>query len=494
MHNAVGAIADSRERYSVILDIAGILTGTLKPEELYQSIYEQTSRVLEATGFYIALYDADTDTATVVFYADRGRIERSNVTYRGSESPTIQQKCAVREDIPPQEDTLVLLGEAEEDITRSSITAPMLRDDCVLGVIGVQSYNENAYDDDDLQLLEAVAELAGVALDNARYVAQSERRRREAERLEEIGRAISSSLELQEVLRRVTAAVLDLVDAQTSTVWLLRGTAQDMIETAMTAGDSDLPLGETFPLVEGVRNPLVEQRKGLVLDHVPEHPFLAPELRERLGVETLVAVPLIAEDNVIGALSAGHRESRHYRDDEIRLLERLGQQAAVAVENARLHQKIRMLSLTDPLTGLPNRRQLEVVLEKEFAAAGRGRQLVIVMFDLDYFKRFNDERGHQAGDEALRRFADILNAQTRSMNLAARYGGDEFMTIVSDTDYEGALTHISRVNAALAKDALLNDIGVSAGIAEYSPDMVGPEDLIRAADADLYRRKKERGL
>ena len=159
-------------------------------------------------------------------------------------------------------------------------------------------------------------------------------------------------------------------------------------------------------------------------------------------------------------------------------------------ELARLRDQIG----ADPLTGLANRRHLSVYLEREFAAARRGRTLSVLLFDLDRFKEYNDTAGHQAGDEALRAFARILRSETRTMNLTARYGGDEFIAVLTDADARGGLALAERIARAMEADPLLGAAGlrVSIGAATYSPDMNGPEDLIRAADRDLYRRKAER--
>jgi diguanylate cyclase (GGDEF)-like protein len=178
----------------------------------------------------------------------------------------------------------------------------------------------------------------------------------------------------------------------------------------------------------------------------------------------------------------------------VRLLERLGFQASVAVANARLHEEVRALSLTDPLTGLPNRRHLDLFLEKEFAAARRGRKVAVMLFDLDSFKAYNDSAGHQAGDDALRAFANVLAAQTRAMNLAARFGGDEFVTVLTDSDRRGAVAHAQRVARSIDAHPLLGTIGLRAtiGIATFLQRMGEPGDLIRAADLDMYRRKTGR--
>jgi len=148
------------------------------------------------------------------------------------------------------------------------------------------------------------------------------------------------------------------------------------------------------------------------------------------------------------------------------------------------------LALTDELTGLPNRRFARVFLEKEFEAARRGRQLVVVLFDIDRFKRYNDDHGHGAGDEALRAFGQALGATTRKMNLSARYGGEEFMSIVSSADVPGALIFTERVRNALAQTQLKRGhITVSAGLAAYERSMASMDDLVAAADRALYAAK-----
>jgi diguanylate cyclase (GGDEF)-like protein len=135
---------------------------------------------------------------------------------------------------------------------------------------------------------------------------------------------------------------------------------------------------------------------------------------------------------------------------------------------------------------------MDTFLDKEFAAAERGRALAVVLFDLDEFKAYNDSAGHQAGDEALCRFAAILAGQTRAMNLAARYGGDEFIAILSDTDADGARGLVGRVMDEVRSDSILGDIGASFGLAAYASGMLGPDDLVRSADAALYDAKARR--
>ena len=158
----------------------------------------------------------------------------------------------------------------------------------------------------------------------------------------------------------------------------------------------------------------------------------------------------------------------------------------------RDRNEVEDMALTDTLTHLPNRRHAMVFLENEFASAERGRLLCAVFFDLDGFKGFNDRHGHPAGDEALRSFADILTQTTRRMNLSARFGGEEFLSILAGSDAEGAVSFAERVRIALAARALSGEtLTVSCGVATYHPSLSSPDDLLAAADHALYQAKRE---
>lgn len=148
------------------------------------------------------------------------------------------------------------------------------------------------------------------------------------------------------------------------------------------------------------------------------------------------------------------------------------------------------LALVDRLTGLPNRRHLEDALEREFAAAERGRGLAIVLFDLDHFKQVNDRHGHPAGDSALRAFAKILGSNTRRENLSGRYGGEEFVAVLRDTEPALALVFAQRVLSELRDWPLpWGRLTASAGIAHYQKGMGTYELLLGEADRALYRAK-----
>jgi diguanylate cyclase (GGDEF)-like protein len=169
--------------------------------------------------------------------------------------------------------------------------------------------------------------------------------------------------------------------------------------------------------------------------------------------------------------------------------------AALASEYHVAENQLRELVVTDPLTGLPNYRRLVEVLGAEIHRSNRSdKAFAVVFFDMDGLKRINDELGHLIGSRALCRFADTLKAACRGTDIAARYGGDEFVAVLPDTTEEGAQLVITRLNERLAEDNDKPEITVSAGIAMYPRDGGTPTTLLSAADRALYSVKAEKAL
>ena len=151
------------------------------------------------------------------------------------------------------------------------------------------------------------------------------------------------------------------------------------------------------------------------------------------------------------------------------------------------------LALMDPLTGMPNRRHSVVFIEAAFAAAKRGIPLTVVLFDVDKFKAFNDTRGHLAGDEALKRVAEVLVGTTRKMNLTSRWGGEEFLSMLSDTPVEGGRIFAERVLSEIHQAFPDGSVTLSAGVARYTDAMETPTRLLAAADEAMYSAKADGG-
>jgi diguanylate cyclase (GGDEF)-like protein len=204
-------------------------------------------------------------------------------------------------------------------------------------------------------------------------------------------------------------------------------------------------------------------------------------------------LPLSAGRTTFGTLTL---VGKSFDADQAMTANSLASHAAIALENARLHQIVERQALVDGLTGISNRRHCEDSLSGEIARADRlGTPLTLVLADLDDFKAVNDQHGHTAGDEVLREFASVLRATVRESDLAGRWGGEEFLLLLPGADGEGGALLADRVRRSLAERTFLGKDGAaftvtcSFGVAQHATG--GDErELFANADRALYRAKR----
>jgi len=492
--NSAGA-ASSGDRYRILLEASRRLGATLSPNELYEAIYRETAAALSAPGFYLALHDQGRDLARVVFYAQQGEGQQSDIAYRGSDSEvlTTQKSSLVSDGLEGA--PLLAIGAEASPTARSAVTAPLMHKGRVLGAMSAQSYEANAYDKADLELFEELARVAAVAIFNSQQFSELQRRRREAEQLEELGRALASKLDPDQVVRMIVSAVSDVLEVDGVAVWLCQPHDRAHCSVAESAGAIALPVGLEWALTDDLYERLIDRWEAVHLDNLATLSTMPERVAEHLTGGSAIGAPLILGGQVEGVLTAGSKQARRFGKEDIAVLQRIASQTSVALANARLHANLHALSLTDPLTGLPNRRRLQIHLDHEVAAASRGRPLAIAVFDIDKFKHYNDTFGHIAGDEILKAVGKVLHDENRTMNIVARYGGDEFVSVLSETDIEGAQLFVERVQGHIARNEILTKFGISIsiGCAEFDPEsMVSVNDVLRAADADMYEEKAQR--
>ena len=202
-----------------------------------------------------------------------------------------------------------------------------------------------------------------------------------------------------------------------------------------------------------------------------------------------VIVPVMARDKVVGGLCLLTPADFVGLDTNKKiLLSTIGSQIGIAMENARLYEKTRFLSLYDPLTNVANRRLMVSGMEKYFFLAKRyGKDFSIIMLDIDNFKIYNDTHGHGAGDTMLALVARVLLDDIRDADGVARYGGEEFLVMLPETCLEDALVTAERLRMQIADQT---GVTVSLGVAVYKEYMTKKEQLINAADEALYQAKK----
>lgn len=212
----------------------------------------------------------------------------------------------------------------------------------------------------------------------------------------------------------------------------------------------------------------------------------------------LAIVPLTLKGRALGAIVAdNHYNQRVVAKRELGSLTTLANLAAIAIDKARLHQKLKELAVLDGLTRLNNRRHYELTLRKELARAGRERRRVsLLLLDIDFFKACNDTYGHAIGDRVLVDLAAIIESGVRAGDFVARYGGEEFVVLLTGNAtqreaYQVALKLKSKVETSSLSSIPAGEITVSIGVATARADRVDREGLFALADAALYEAKKQ---
>jgi diguanylate cyclase (GGDEF)-like protein len=212
---------------------------------------------------------------------------------------------------------------------------------------------------------------------------------------------------------------------------------------------------------------------------------------------SVIIVPMRVGAHVVGAVSAQSYTMNAYGEEERDLLMTIASSAAIALENARLYQSARELSLTDDLTGLGNYRYFCDLLDKEIERAIRhSTPLTLVMLDSDHLKYINDKYGHAIGDTHLIHLADTMRAVARKSDILARYAGDEFMIILPNTAGADGLVLAERLRAEMERTPLMVDgtpvtATISLGVASMPQSGGSVDALVRAADAAMYEAKRQ---
>ena len=201
-----------------------------------------------------------------------------------------------------------------------------------------------------------------------------------------------------------------------------------------------------------------------------------------------IIVPLKAINKIAGVLYLYLAPDFKIDERKVKMLVSLGNQIGMAIDNARLYEETKSLSLQDPLTGLANRRFMEIVMDRSFTRAKRyGHLLSVIMLDIDYFKKYNDTYGHSAGDQLLVDIAKIISGEMREVDVIVRYGGEEFLVMLPETEAEKAREAAERIRKAVESKV---GVTVSLGVASYNKEMQTKEDLINRADMALYLAKQ----
>ncbi len=317
--------------------------------------------------------------------------------------------------------------------------------------------------------------------------------------LREVGKALTSSLELDHVLAVIMEMVGKLYEPRNWSLLML-DESSDELYFEVVVGEAQERLKEVrLKVGEGIAGWAAQNGEPVIITEAYQDPRFASWVDEKSGFETrsIVCVPLISKGRTLGVIELLNLASPNQDMEHLALLEALADFAAIAIENARSVEKIKELTIVDDCTGLYNARHMHSLLETEISRAIRyNTSFSVVFLDLDYFKDINDEHGHLVGSRLLREVGQLLTHNLRTVDWAVRYGGDEFVIILPQAGKDEAGIVAQRLRNSLnrasffEKESLNIKITASFGIATYPEDAVNKEDIIRLADQAMYKVKE----
>jgi diguanylate cyclase (GGDEF)-like protein len=310
-----------------------------------------------------------------------------------------------------------------------------------------------------------------------------------------------STLNLEPLLGQILDAAASAIPAAAKGMihLIARDTGQLEMRAILGYQETDPRIQRfTFPGKKGYIAQAVSERRSLLISNAqadwPINPSLPLSSAE--ADSAAIVAPLMLEDHVLGALSLESTSPAVFTSSDLDLIESFAAIATAAIRNALLHAEVQKQAITDPLTGVYNRRALFDLGKREVERAHRFRRpLTAIMLDIDCFKTINDTFGHEAGDQVLRIIAEQCCSNIRKVDIVGRYGGDEFAILLPEIDTHAVGTVAERLRQSIAEVQVPRGgktltITASLGIARVSPEIPNIESLLHRADSALYTAKQ----
>jgi len=374
----------------------------------------------------------------------------------------------------------------------------------VVGVMHLVISERQLFPTFDFDFFTSIGNQIGMAAEHALLFQRSSAQTKQITVLNNIARIISSSLQIEEVFDSFAAEMAKLISFDRLSVTILDDSGSYLrIFASGSRVDSGWGMESIIPVVgTGPGWVVLNERPFIHEDTRERQQFIEDEIFYEDGIRSYIILPLESRGKLMGTFGLGSRQPGTYSKRDLTLLGQLSKQISVAIENVKLYQQTKENSILDDVSSLFNFRYFHQALDRELKLVARHRsRLSLIFIDLDNFKQINDTHGHLRGSRVLRAVGFLLRAAVRETDIAARYGGDEFVVILPDTDLALAKRlgeHIRKIicHHVFLRDEGLNErLGASIGVATYPSEAHTKEELIQLADERMYRdKKKNHGL
>jgi len=318
----------------------------------------------------------------------------------------------------------------------------------------------------------------------------------------EIGQEVNSMIDLDRLYASIAATLKKHLKVNEFALMAFDEKGEELqVKAAFGFKNPEAVSRMVFRAGEGISGLAAQTGKKIYIkDTSEEGRFLNYKGERSSDPSSFLSIPLLYKDEVLGVINFGRAGVSSFTFQDVKMLSLTAGQISLAIANARLYTRTRELTVKDELTGINNRRHFQNMLQMEWKRAIRfHRPLSLIMIDVDHFKDYNDAFGHLQGDQVLRQIGGILRRNLREVDTVARFGGEEFVLLLPDTDKRGAIAVAEKVRLLVEGHSFVTEerketksISISAGVATYPDDVEEMDNLIDHADIALYRAK-ERG-
>ncbi len=312
----------------------------------------------------------------------------------------------------------------------------------------------------------------------------------------ELGKALTSSLQLDQVLRTIMEKINEVLRPDTWSLLLMDPETHELYFQIATGEGAEALRDVRIKVGQGLAGWVAETGKAIVVPDTSKDPrFLGQvDARTKMATRSVVAVPVRFRDQCLGVIELINCVGPDgFGQRDLALLEALADYAAIAIENARHVQRIHELTIKDDCTTLYNARHLNTMLDTELYRSHRyAFEFSIIFIDLDHFKNVNDTYGHLVGSKLLSEIGAAIKEKCRLIDLAFRYGGDEFVLLLPQTSKDNAISVAGRLHRLIRDTVWLKDDGLnihitaSVGVASYPADSRAKAELMHLADEAMY--------
>ncbi len=385
---------------------------------------------------------------------------------------------------------------------RSYVGSPIVIGGKTIGFINVDSSTPNFYTQEHAQRLKVFADEAAIAIQNARIVEELRERNQDLTTLYEVGLSMTKGLDDQEIVGGLIKQIENFKEIDIFFLTMFDNGPNKISYYLFNSDDKLLKSGELSEQLNGnFINQIVDQKSTIYLPDYDGSDILV-EIPERKNyslekMHSYLGIPLIQGKEVIGILSTISKSIDAFNQKQIRLLETIASQISITLQNVKMYERMKELAIIDELTGIYNRRFFYLAANKEIERAVRyGKNLSLILIDIDHYKDVNDHFGHMAGDKVLQKLTQVIQKELRSSDVFSRYGGEEFLILLSDTDGEAAAFVAERIRATV-ENLHVNyneeeiSVTVSLGVTQITAERNTLQELIAIVDQALYGAKQK---